>query len=584
MPLWLPPDLLRLGSLCRTAALLAAILWAAGAGNGTAQPSPGPDGARAPGDRPLRGVVWTPPAAAGEAARDLRAMDRAGVEAVRVTRPPRDSTLLALADTLGLVFFADLSAAPFSPARLRDSLAALGQRLDRLATRARRHPSLQYVGLARYADTTVPATCSLLQRLAGRLSGEAPSRLRTYYVTRFRPGADRCAETTDLVVADVRDRADPLQRLSAWEDDTPVAGILGTWTRPGAERGLAIRRSAERQARYLERHLGRLFGRRGSDLEAPPTAGPDSALSAVFAYRWRDRAATAATPTLSRRYGLHAASGQERPAARVVRGLYTGRQTVFAFPNGPAPLPRPSWLILLGWGVVGLVGAAVAARPSFRQMIGRYFTAHGFYCDAVRSAREAMPGVTVLLLALVAAALGITGAAAAQAAAGLPDLPFLVAALPDALQAVVVPWINAPGALGAWAAVTGAGLIGLWSLALGLAAHRWTPLSYGQALMVAVWPCWPVFPVMGTALVITTLAPAAAVPALAGLGAAGTLALAAVTVRVHRDFAVVARVSPWLSAALTLVSPIAVASLAALALGAGPAVPVDLMVHLLTRT
>ncbi len=504
-------------------------------------------------DGPLRGMVWEAPEALPQALAELRAMRRAGVEAGR-TGPIRREALLTLADTLGLAFFQDLPAAYLSASALQDSLEGLERVLGEMLRRARSHPSARHFGLTRFSDVTDPATCAALETLARRVRRQGPPGSRTYYITAFTE-ADACAEVVDLVLLDVLNRDDPVASLRRWRtahpDTTGTAvgiGALGTWVDPSAGRGLRVPHSPEAQARYFERHLAELL----TDTSAVRPA-------AIFVYRWRDGAQEGALRRIppGRRYGLLTAGGEPRPALKVVRGLFTGRQEVFAFPEGQAPRPPVPWLVLLGWGVVALLSVFYASSPRFRRMVPRYFQAHGFYREAVREGRDVLTGASVVLLVAAGLSAGLLFAAWLVVVQDTLSFTLLLARLHPAVQAYVLALAARPWMPVLLLAAAYAGLLLLWALLLALASRRHLPLRPGQTLMLIVWPRWPMLLLMGGAVVATTYTQAVAVPLVLVL--LGGWALIEVTAfgRALIDYAALTRSPSYAVAALGAASPLA---------------------------
>ncbi|MFB6278007.1 MAG: hypothetical protein ABEK75_00720 [Salinibacter sp.] len=515
------------------------------------------------------GVVWAPPAAPDAAVSALTRIADLGATAVRVFRLPAD-TVAARADSLGLHLYVDLPVAYVSAPQLPDTLAAAAPTLDRLRALARRHASITHVGLARGADTTVPAACAPLRRWADRARrGEAA--LRTYYVTPFTPAADRCAGAVDQVLLARPGDPAPVEQWRRWRSEHPNVGLgaMGTWVRPGAETGLRIPHSPERQARYLEAALAQLLD---STRASPP---------AVFVTRWQDRSGARLA---SRRYGLHDATGAPRPAARVVRGVYTGVQRTFAFPTGPEPPSGPYGLVLFGWGLVALLGGLYAQNVFVRQTVGRYFTAPGFYRDALRDGHDLHPGANGLLLVLVAGALGTVGTSAARLAASQPGTAHVLAALPSALQPVLAGGLEHPLVAGA---VLGGGalvLLLVWIGALVLVARRRTWFSFAQGLVLVVWPCWPAL--LGLPIALAAGSDSPLTPSLVGLVlvGGGGLALAYVTGRVLYDYWVVTDLSGATALLLGLLSPLVLFGTALLGLALRYDLSFAYLWHLATLT
>ena len=498
-----------------------------------------------PSDTTHFGVVWTPPTSPDSALHELERMSTIGATAVRLTRLPPD-TVAARADTLGLRLYVDLPVDHVPAPQLQDALAQAAPVLERLKALARRHPSITHVGFAHAADTTVPETCETLRRWTERVHASLPS-LRTYYVTPFAAAADRCADAVGQVLLDVRGHPAPIDRWRQWRSETAAVGLgaVGTWVQPSAAPGLQSPHSPERQARYLERALSRLFD---STRSPPPVA---------FVSRWRDEI----SPVLStRRYGLHDADGRSRPAVRVVRGIYTGTQRVFAFPSGSEPATGSYGLLLLGWGLVALLGLVYARSLFVRETVTRYFTAPGFYRDALREGHDLHPGANALLLGIVVGALGATGVCAARLAAAQPVTERVLAALPPPVQVVLAGGIEHPITVGVVIGGLALGLLGLWMGALVLVARWGTRFSFAQGLVLVVWPCWPVLPALPVALAAGPEAPISpSLFALLLLGG-GLLACFYVTARVLYDYWAITDLPGSTVLLLGVLSPLALGS------------------------
>jgi len=509
------------------------------------------------------GVVWTPPAQPDSARRELTRIHGIGATAVRLTRLPAD-TLAARADALGLHLYVDLPIEGVPAPQLADTLSSSTSTLDRLISLADRHPSITHVGLGRTVDTTVPAACNVMARWTTRVHDRSSS-LQTYYVTPFPPAADQCADAVDRPLFDLRGARHPTSRWRTWHARTDSAGIgaIGTWVRPDAPSGLQVPHSPERQARYLETTLSPL-------LDSTQTSAP-----VLFVARWKDDT----TPTLpSRRYGLHAADGTPRPAARVVRGLYSGTQRAFAFPTGTSP-PTSYGLVLLGWGLVALLGLAYASSLFVRQTVVRYFTAPGFYRDALRDGRDLSPGTNGLLLGVVAGSLGVAIARMAQLAAAHPGTEHILAALPPLLQSVLARGIEHPALAGTVGSGGGLGLLLVWTSGLVLAARIGTRFSPAQGVVLVAWPCWPALLALPLALATGPQAPLSPRLFVLLLVGGGTLALVSVSLRVLFDFWRITESPAWTLLPLFALSPLALAGTSLLvAVQAG--VPVRFLGHL----
>lgn len=525
-----------------------------------------PSSSSAPG----YGVVWAPPSHPGPALRDLNAMHAWGVTAVRLDSLPPTTAVFARADSLGLRLFVDLPVEAVAATDLDAALPAVRPALRKVQRLARAHPSIRAVGLDRAVDTSVQAACSSLRTWTRRVHNRAPH-LRTYYVTPFTADYDQCREAVDFPLLDTRGRAAPVDRWRAWKasGDTVGIGALGAWTTPTAGPGLNVPHSAHRQARHLERALSRLL--------SPQTA----TRAPVFVYRWQDRP-TALPP--GRRYGLHDRDGTARPAAEVLRGMYTGRQRVFAFPSGTAPSTTPVGALVLSWLLVALVGGLYARNTFVRQTVSRYFAAHGFYRDAVQEGRDVGPIENLVLLGGVGLALGIIGALAAQVAAPRPETALLLESLPPSLRSVIATGLTHPALTGLFVGGLTVLLMLVWNALLVLTAQLEGAFSMAQGLMLITWPCWPALLGMPVALVAAIRPPLSTgvLGLLLLIGGAGTIL--AVTIRVLRDYWWISGVSlPWVIL-LLLPSPLAVTLLGMGVLGATYDLPVSFLWHLTTRT
>lgn len=494
---------------------------------------------------PVRGVVWDVPERMETAVADLRGMARAGVQAVR-TGLVEDERLLRLADTLGLQLYQELPVGRLSASTLVDSAEGAARLLRGALQRARRHPSARHFGLARRSDTHDAAACVYFEALS-EIAREALPSARTYYVSVF-PEDDRCAGAVDLVLLDALDAEAPAAVLDGWAGETPVGlATLGTWVRSDTLAGLRRTRSPEAQARYLEDHLGPLVARAA----APPAV--------VFVYRWRDQYRQQRMDddldVFQRRYGLMTLGRTPRPAMDVVAGLYTGEQTVFAFPAGRASDPPWPWMMLLGWTVVLAIGILYAATPRFRHMVPRYFAAHVFYREALRGRRDVMPEASAVLLITFALSVGLAGAYVVQTLQHAPALQTLLAWQAPAWRAVLVTLMEQPWMLALLLGSVYALLLALWASMFGLASRRRYALMPGQAFMLVIWPHWPLLLLMIAAVVGTTLPAATAVwvawGVAAGLVATSLLAL----VRALVDLMSVSHIGPGWVLLLALVSP-----------------------------
>ena len=534
------------------------------------RPSPAlaPTAAVDTAEGPSRGVVWTPPRNPRTGLATLNRMARFGVTAVRVTRPVIDAALLARADSLGLSLYMDLpdEEGRLSGSALRDTIAAI-------QAASARHRSIRAVGLAPRVPGT-DSVCEALEVLADQVgeAEDAPS-LRGYYVTALRPGADPCADTGDVsLLVDVRHARDPVERWSDWLQATGGSvgiGALGAWMRPDAGRGLRTPHSPEWQARRLETQLGHLF-----DADPPP---------AVFVCRWHDASSSGEPGLPARAYGLTGPDGSVRPAGRVVRGFYTGRQQAFAFPRGPDSAEGGSGLVVLGWIVLAGIAFVFAQEPLARRTAARYFSAHGFYRDAVREGRETLPRIQPILLLCVAVAVGTTVAAVVRGVDGLPETGAVLHVLPEQAAAALDLALAHPSWVGAGIGALGLVVLIGWSLLLVLAAREWERLRIDQALMLVSWPCWPAIPLMVAGLVAVAQPAGEATGILAIVCAAAVAVSGTIVVRVLRDFVSVTGVPDGIAGVLALLSPPSLTVAAVLLVGWRAGISLSTLWHLIPR-
>lgn len=504
-----------------------------------------------PPDTVDMGVVWTPPSDPDSALATLHRIDDVGATAVRLTETPSDS-IATRADTLGIRLYVDVEVSSPSAAGIQNVPSPSSSKLERLRTLSRQHPSIAFVGFAGTMDTTSPRVCEMLSRWTEKLHAAEPP-IRSYYVTPFRASADRCHGAVDRVLLDLRASPTPVDEWTRWHSKNPSVGIgaLGTWVRPDAPPGLRIPHSQERQARYLEDALAQVL----DSTRRPP--------STVFVSRWQDDPSSLLP---SRRYGLHDTSGMSRPATAVVEGFLTGTQRVFAFPSGPEPKSESPIFILLGWALLALFGGIYTQSLFVRRTITRYFTAHGFYRDALREGRDLKPGLHCLLLGIVVAALGSTGVLSARLAASRPVTERVLAAMPSDIGAVLGLGIEHPTATGITVGSTVLAMILGWMLVL-LVARRWTRFSLSQGLLMVVWPTWPALVALPVTLAATQASPIPPSYFALFLLLGGLLWIVYYTLRVLGDYQAVTNV-PWPVAIFVgSLSPLAVAGMGVFFLG-----------------
>jgi hypothetical protein len=229
-------------------------------------------------------------------------------------------------------------------------------------------------------------------------------------------------------------------------------------------------------------------------------------------YRWRDRRLAFPSPgqdllyPYRLTYGLKTTRNEARSGWAVVEGIYTGDQTVFAFPVGQPARDQVPWVIILGWINVALLGIGFANFPRFRPTVRRYFTGHSFYRDAVKEGRELLFGPNAILLVIVMMAFGITTAAILEAVRSSEAFITLVQWLPESIALTLVALLAKPLIL---ILVMGSGFglaVTVWTSILSAASTRSRKsLLPGQTFMLVVWPQWPMLIAMTAAVVLGTV-------------------------------------------------------------------------------
>ena len=531
-------------------------------------------------DRPPEGVVWRPPASQQGAVADLQRMREMGIEVVR-TMVVQDQSLLSVADALNLQLYQELPVAALPARRLLDTLGFAQDELMRLLRTAQPHRSARHFGLGYGVDTSDSTACAYFERLSSFARTASDGSVRVYYVTRFIED-DACSHTVDFVLLDALGKDDPSELVRRWRaahPDVPVGiASVGRFVDVGAGGGLHVEGSEEAQARYLERSLRRLL--RSSD---PPAAG-------VFVYRWRDQRTEVPSPAFDlenpyrHAFGLFADDGRARPAADVVSGVFGRGQNVFAFAAGrPAP-PGYPFSTIAGWIVLAILGIAYASSPRMRPMVPRYFSAHGFYREAVREGRDVLLTASIVLLVALALAVAIIWYVILDTWRTHADFLLLFQMMPSGVEEFIVTILGRPFLfLLLVGSIYGVSLT-VWSAILSFTSRRRYPLYPAQALMLAIWPRWAVVLLMIAAMVVATLPPeTAAVNPLHLLVAWVVITLAA-TGRTLFDFAAITRVPPGGLALGALLNPLVLILLALLVLALRYQPETAFLWHALTRT
>ncbi len=543
---------------------------------GTATPAAG---------QPVRGMVWEPPLQTDLAELDLLEMHAIGVEAVR-TPLLRNERLYRVADSLGLALYQDLPFAYLAAGELEDTLRYAGQVIQEALWWARDHPSARHFGLARLVDTSDERSCVSLEAMARRFRDDGPAGVQLYYLTSFIE-SDQCAAAVDLVLLDALDTPDALALIRRWQSARPDvanrAGIgrIGTWVVDGRdEDGTRVPHSRSFQARFLETQLNLLLA---DSLDRPPAA--------VFVQSWRDRPFD--RPSLghdlsnpyAEAYGLLSQTGERRLALAVVEGIFTGRQTVFAFPPGNRPREAAPWTIILGWSVLLLLGLGYFRYSRFQSMVRRYFFAHGFYRESVAQGREMMFGPNTLVVTALVLASGLVNSVILEAVREQPAFALLARSLPESMVLSIVSVLGRPLTITlVLGSVFAVGVLIWTSVLSALSSRNRNPLLPGQVLLLVAWPRWSLLLAMLAAMVVSTLPAAEATGWALALGIAALLAGMGATFRTMKDYRHITR-ARWPKLLIALAgNPFFILALVCLYLAVRHLPRVAFFVHLVLRS
>ncbi len=533
--------------------------------------------------QPARGVVWDPPANNLRAREDLFEMKANGVEAVRTPLLLRNE-LYEIADSLGLELYQDFPFEYLSRGELLDTLD-YAKEVAREAVRwAARYSVIRNFGLGLNTDTSDPAACRFFEEVIQTIRQNSRQPVKFYYVTSFVEN-DQCVDTLDFVLLNARDAEEPEALLRRWYEAHPDSrvgiGALGVWVKAYADDrdGFHLKNSEAYQARYLENHLNTLLFESIAD-----------SLSSVFVYQWED--SRLKYPSVSHNleypyrhtYGLKTNRNVERVSYHVLRGIYSGTQHVFAFPVGQAENPGASWIVILGWITIALLGIGYAYFPRFRPNVKRYFGAHGFYRSAVEEGRELLFGPTALLLVVVMLAFGIAGAVILDTVRVTDAFSVLVRWMPDTPRTTLVA-LMANQLILILVLAWGFGVaVTLWTSILPVAtARNRRRLLPGQTFMLVVWPQWPIIVAMIAAVVISTMDPSLASFWLLVLIILLVLAVLSSTARAFHDYASITRPSFIQAGIAILGNPLVLVILVGLYFSIMHAENFRFFWHLLTR-
>ena len=438
---------------------------------------------------PAMGVVWTPPSSFSEIRSELKTMSDHGITAVRVGLV-LDGNVHVLADLFGIDLFQEVDIR-FSPAsRAGDRYAGLASLVDSALFVAERTTRTFYLGLGAWNETTDRRTCEAMDALIQSLRDHS-NPVVTYYITPF-VETDVCSDIVDFVLVDAGPSRHPIELVDRWRRRRGTPAGVAALRAPvydGADDGFRAAGSEDAQARYFEEALTALF-------ESPELVG-------VFVDRWREtRDSRLQTVGVDGDMGLVAPDGEIRPAAHVVRGFYTGGQTVFAFPAGDSSTVDYSWLNLIAFITVALLGVSYYTSMSLRSLVRRYFKAHSFYLEKVGDGRDTDSGIAFFLLGCLAIGASIVGLALVTRL--LMTDPWM--ALNHWLPERISYWLRAGDRYPAMLVPIFAMLFGavaiIWTVVLSLVTRGTKRLRADQTLLLTVLPRWPVAIVGLLALVL----------------------------------------------------------------------------------
>jgi len=507
----------------------------------------------------VKGIVWQPPARFEKAKQDLIDMKNIGVEAIK-TPLITDERLYAVADSLELSLYQDLPFSYLSSSELVQSVDEAQQLLESALRNASNHPSARHFGLTAYSNTGVESSCRFVTEVVNFARSRSSVNYRFYYSTFFIE-QELCAADVDLVLVDVQNDQDYSEKMRRWAQSHPQTPLglanIGTWVinSPSDEdktKGYLSEHSEEYQARFLENALKEL-------LVEPSGANPH----VIFVYRWRDTrlpypsSAHNLSQPYRNPYGMISSGNQTRLAYDVLKGFYLGNQYVFAFPAGQANSSSPEWITLLVWLNILILSIAYAYFPRFRLMARRYFTAHGFFREAIREGRELLIGPNVLIFLALTSAFGLCVTVALDAFRKTEAFSLVLRWIPESISFTAVALLSQPFLLFIALAGTYGLLLSFWTSALSVIStrSRWTLLP-GQSFMLVLWSQWPLLLVMIGAGVIHSMdQPQLSRMALL-LVAALILLIAAGMLFTLRDYWYISKANPAIVTVSLIINPI----------------------------
>ena len=457
---------------------------------------------------PIKGIVWNPPARFERAVEDLTEMKSLGIEAVR-TSLIKDERLLELSDSLELTLYQDLPFEYLSSADLITSTETAKKILEEALQIANRHSSARHFGLATFSNTSTAASCTFLEELVNSARSRFGNQFSFYYTTFFIED-ERCTSSVDLVLLNVLDDQNFSAKTENWSlahPNTPLGfANIGTWIQTVASEETAMsgylqENSVEYQARFIEHTLNTLLKKE-----------PTPPVEVLFIYRWRDSRLPYPSPAhnLSQpyrhTYGLHTSNNHARPSYEVTKGFYLKNQDVFAFTAGEPVPTQNHWITLFIWINILLLSIAYAYFPRFRLMARRYFTAHGFFREAIREGRELLIGPNILIFGVISSAFGLTLIVILDAFRKNEAFSLVLRWLPESVSFTVVALLAQPILLFIVLSGSYGLLLSFWTSALSAIStrSRWTLLP-GQSFMLVLWSQWPLLLAMVGAGVVNAM-------------------------------------------------------------------------------